>query len=171
MPPNKNNKQKYSFQLQRDQGADLITNCNIWKHKIARIVDDLGEWREVKPKSRSNEKQSIMSCKALVCSETRNITYVQKRCSSVQFNSVAQSCLTLCNPMDSSTPLLDIWKKKGYDPKFWIKGLCTPTSFLSTLQSQATTSTKSQERQSLKRNEVGGALGSEEARGENLCPK
>ena len=88
MPPNKNNKQKYSFQLQRDQGGDLTTNCNTWKHKIARIVDDLGEWREVKSKSRSNEKQSIMSCKALVCSETRNIRYVQKRCSSVQFSSV-----------------------------------------------------------------------------------
>ena len=88
MPPNKNNKQKYSFQLQRDQGADLTTNCNTWKHKIARIVDDLGEWREVKPKSQSNEKQSIMACKALVCSETRNIRYVQKRCSSVQFSSV-----------------------------------------------------------------------------------
>ena len=31
---------------------------------------------------------------------------------SVQFSSVAQSCLTLCNPMDCSTPGFPVWRRK-----------------------------------------------------------
>ena len=33
---------------------------------------------------------------------------------SVQFSSLAQSCPTLCNPMDCSTPGLEVLKRNGY---------------------------------------------------------
>ena len=39
---------------------------------------------------------------------TTNITQEALYCSSVQFSSVTQSCLTLCDPMDHSTPGLPV---------------------------------------------------------------
>ena len=38
----------------------------------------------------------------------QNLTLTEMNFSSVQFNSVAQSCLTLCDPMNRSTPGLPV---------------------------------------------------------------
>lgn len=45
-----------------------------------RMVDDLGERSEVKPEGKSKEQQTNMSSKCLKCSETRNISPLERRC-------------------------------------------------------------------------------------------
>ena len=54
----------------------------------------------------------------------------KKPSTSVQFNSVAQSCLTLCNPMDCSTPVLPVHHQLPGLPKLMSFELVMSSSHL-----------------------------------------
>ena len=51
---------------------------------------------------------SLKVASGALCHHVRNLPVSNPNISSVQFSSVAQSCLTLCNPMNHSTPGLTV---------------------------------------------------------------
>ena len=71
-----------------------------FKNSLSRIVLTLLELLII-------SREDIWSW-AFVCWKIFDHIFNFRICDSVQFSSVAQSCLTLCNPMDCSTPGLPV---------------------------------------------------------------
>ena len=63
-------------------------------------------WRRTPPFSSKNRLPSILKC--YLVPPRFNLTIRSVHFSSVQFSSVAQSCLTVCDPMNHTTPGLPV---------------------------------------------------------------
>ena len=82
---------------------ELVMDRKAWRaaiHGVAKIRTWLSNWTELNLGYGFLRLEDREQIKSLTCVLTLVV--------SVQFSSVAQSCLTLCNPMDCSTPGLPV---------------------------------------------------------------
>ena len=95
------------------------------------------DWKELDLTEWINNSKPNLPLKTLKRSDKLNIKQTRKKWNedSVQFSSVPQSCLTLCNPMNRSTPGLPVRHQLPESTQthvHWVDNAIQPSHYLST---------------------------------------